>query len=48
MRKTYTLLFTGFHILLFLANFVKDFEDLDLQKCQDDNMTGNEIINEMK
>ena len=48
MRKTYTLLFTSFHILLFLAKFVKDFEDLDLQKCEDDNMTDNEIINEMK
>ena len=39
MRKTHTFLFTSFHILLVFEFFVKDFKDLDLQECEDVNMT---------
>ena len=39
MRKTHSFLFTSFHILLFFEYFVKDFEDVNLQECEEGNMT---------
>ena len=51
MRKTHTFLFTSFHILLVFEYFVKDFEDLDLQECEDVNMTDawlSQVCNERK
>ena len=51
MRKTHTFLFTSFHILLFFSYFVKDFEDLDLQECEDVSMIDawlSQVSNERK
>ena len=53
MRKTQTFLFTSFYILLgfFFLYFVKDFEDISLQECEDVNMTDawlSQVCNERK
>ena len=51
MRKNHTFVFTSFHILLFHEYFVKDFEDLNIEECEDVDMTEawlSQVCNERK
>ena len=51
MRKNHTFVFTSFHILLFSEYFVKDFQDLNIEECEDADMTEawlSQVCNERK